>query len=137
MKKTVGKIFTLAMTALMLLCLIPASADYGIAPANIAITTSGVALDHEGFGVLYCYGETQVQPGYTAKTKVELQRHVDGGWETIKTWTKTSTGTIAVVEKNYAVASGYEYIVITTHYAYQDGTLIESYNDESDIINLT
>lgn len=137
MKKTVGKIFTLAMAALMLLCSIPASADYGVAPANIAITTTSVALDYEGLGVLYCYGETQVRPGYTAKTKVELQRHVDGGWETIKTWTKTATGTMAVIERNYAVESGYEYLVIATHYAYEDGTLIESYSLESDIVDLT
>ncbi len=137
MKKTVGKIFTLAMTALMLLCLIPASAENGVAPANIAITTSSVCLDYEGFGVLYCYGETQVQPGYTAKTKVELQQHVDGGWETIKTWTKTSTGTMAVIEKNYAVESGYEYILITTHYAYEDGVFVESYTDNSSIVDLT
>lgn len=137
MKKTVGKISTLAMAALMLLCSIPASADYGVAPANIAITTSSVSLEYEGLGVLLCYGETQVQPGYTAKTKVELQRNEDSGWETIKTWTKTSTGTMAVIERNYAVESGYEYIVIATHYAYEDGTLIESYSYESSIVDLT
>ena len=59
------------------------------------------------------------------KAKCELQKY-DRSWETIKTWTETATGTIVNFEKTYAVASGYDYRLKITGYAYNGSTLLES-----------
>ena len=75
-------------------------------------------------GTAYCYGYTKVQSGYTAKVKVELQKN-NGSWTTVKTWTKTSTGTIAKVDETYSVGSG-SYRLKVTHEALQNGVSVET-----------
>ena len=107
--------------------------NYEIAPANIIIAATDNCLEWESGNILYCCGGTQVPYGYEAYVKVELQQY-DGGWTTIKTWTDRG-GSYAIVERNYAVMSGYDYRLKLTHKAYDsNGNLIETIIKYSPIV---
>jgi len=67
-------------------------------------------------GRLGCYGGTEVQYGYKADVKVELQQY-NGGWRTIKTWTSPISSSYASVYSDWYVNSGYQYRLQVTHRA--------------------
>ena len=108
--------------------------DTGIAPANIIIAACDTALEWNGTNTLQVYGGTEVPHGYEAYVKVELQQYTGSGWTTIKTWTDRYES-YAMVSKNYAVMSGYNYRLKLTHKAYDsNGNLIETLTSYSDIV---
>lgn len=76
-----------------------------------------------------CYGKTEVSPNYTAKTVVTLQKK-GLAWSDVKTWTKTSSTTKAIVDEDYVVTSG-TYRLKVTHYAMSGSTVVESYTSYS------
>lgn len=76
-----------------------------------------------------CYGVTNVSSGYTAKTVVILQKK-GLSWSDVKTWTKTSSTTKAIVDEDYAVTSG-TYRLMVTHYAMSGSAVVESYTSYS------
>lgn len=55
------------------------------------------------------------------KVTLQLQAYYDGGWHTLKTSTKSVSGTRVDLSKTYDVTSGYYYRVLATH-ALADGT---------------
>ena len=75
-------------------------------------------------GIAKCYGRTETMDGYTAKVIAELQIN-DGSWTTVKSWTKTGTGTVANVYETYSVGSG-SYRLKVTHQALRNGAIIET-----------
>ena len=89
--------------------------DYGIAPNYIAISSTYTALYKNSNGSLNCDADTVVWRD-NAGVKAELQRY-DGGWKTIKTWSDKGED-FASVDNDWFVASGYDYRLKTTHYAY-------------------
>lgn len=108
--------------------------NYEIAPANIIIAACDTYLIWTGTNTLECYGGTQVPYGYEAYVKVELQRYTTSGWTTIKTWTDRDTD-YAMVCKNYAVMTGYDYRLKLTHKAYDsNGNLIETLTTYSNVV---
>jgi hypothetical protein len=68
--------------------------------ATVELSTDGKAS---------CYGDVKLSSGYTADVKVELKQ--DG--TTIKTWTKSGSGTISI-SGTYYVMTGHSYMVTTT-----------------------
>lgn len=109
-------------------------ADIGIAPTNIIIAVTESHLEWVGTNTLKIHGGTEVPDGYEAYVKVELQQKNGTSWTTIKTWTDRYEA-YAVVSKNYAVLSGYNYRLKLTHKAYDsNGNLIETITDYSDIV---
>jgi hypothetical protein len=73
-------------------------------------------------GKASCYGDVKLSSGYTADVKVELKQ--DG--TTIKTWTKSGSGTISI-SGTYYVMTGHSYMVTTTATVYDsNGQVIET-----------
>ena len=106
-------------------------------PYNIAIITMANNLEEASTTTLDCYGETVVQYGYNAGVKVELQRHNGSKWVTIKTWSDYGADW-AFVEEEHSVSTGYYYRLYLTHQAYtSSGSLIETFYDTSNVIDLT
>ena len=106
-----------------------------VSPQNIAIAATDNILELGSLGKLTCLGSTEVQDGYNAKVTVELQRHQNGSWTTIKTWSDYGDA-FAAIEKDYYVTSGYYYRLKLTHQAYTaGGTLVETIYKYSDVIN--
>lgn len=95
-----------------------------IIPKNIAISDTECRIAISGT-TANCIGETYVTSAYTSKVIVELQQY-NGGWKTIKTWTKTG-GVAAVINENYTINTGYSYCIKVTHKAYNSaGVEVES-----------
>lgn len=135
-KSKFKKVIAVVMAAVLCLCVTGAACakapDSGseIAPQNIAIAVTVNNLELGSFGKLTCYGKTTTQLGYIAEVVVELQQD-NGGWETIHTFTKKGSGTIASVDEDYYVGRG-TYRLKLTHKAYNSsGTLVESFNKYS------
>jgi hypothetical protein len=55
-----------------------------------------------------------------------LQKYEDGQWTTVKHWTTTQSGTLAVLGESWYVVSGYQYRIKSYGYVYQNGKMIES-----------
>ena len=140
-KKGFKKALAIVMAAAMCLAL-PGIGTYakeipsnvGIAPTNIIIAACDNYLVWEGTNTLEVYGGTLVPNGYEAYVKVELQQKNGTSWTTIKTWTDRYEA-YAMVSRNYAVMSGYQYRLKLTHKAYDsNGNLIETITKYSDIV---
>ena len=141
MKKGFKKALAIVMAATMCLALpgigtyakeIPTNID--IAPSNIIIGACDSSLEWEDTNSLAIYGGTLVPNGYDAYVKVELQQKNGTSWTTIKTWTDRYEA-YAMVSRNYAVTSGYQYRLKLTHKAYDsNGNLIETLTTYSDIV---
>ena len=97
----------LTLTACMMLC-ISAQATV-VTPRYTGISELTVALDITSSGRADCYAYMEVNSGYTAELKMELQQ--DG--DTIKSWTTSGSGTLEL-DKSYYVAEGYDYQVIAS-----------------------
>lgn len=107
------------------------------APYNIAIILMSNNLELGSNNTLTCYGGTDVQNGYNAGVVVELQYHNGTKWETIKTWSDSGADW-AVVEEDYTVTEGYYYRLYLTHRAYTSNwSLVETFYDTSNVIDLT
>ena len=123
---------SLQLGALPASAALPSTGDI-VSPNNIIINATEYDFVLKSLGVLECYGATDVPSGYIAYVKVELQQK-DGSWSTIKTWSDRYE-CFAIVDENYAVASGYSYRLKLTYKAYDSNdNLIETLTDYSDII---
>lgn len=111
---------------------LPGGQGGGVETRNICINNSGTNLTRSG-NTLTCSGFTYVDPGYTAKVVVELQKYYSGDWHTIKTWTAMKS-LKASISETYTVTSGYSYRLKCTHSAYSGSTLIESFGSNSNTI---
>jgi hypothetical protein len=123
---------SLQLGALPASAALPSTGDI-VSPKNIVINATEYDFVLKSFGVLECYGSTDVPMGYVAYVKVELQQN-DGGWDTIKTWSNKG-GTNAFIDRDYAVMSGYSYRLKLTYKAYDSNdNLIETITDYSEVI---
>ena len=64
-----------------------------VSPCFIAIVRWTNNLTLNSGGRLTCHGRTEVQYGYIAGVTIELQQY-SGGWNTIKTWEKSTAITL-------------------------------------------
>lgn len=94
--------------------------------AYIQSISAGLSIN-ETFGLTACNANCVAFGGDSIKLTVALQRHNGSSWVTIKSWSATTTAHSEVINKNYAVYSGYTYRVRATCSVYNSaGTLLES-----------
>lgn len=100
--------------------------DNQIQPRFTAMVKCWNSLVLGDLGKMQCYGKTEVRDGYIAGVVIELQRDDGSDWTTIKSWSGTDEDYINL-EKEWYVASGYDYRLQVTHSAYDlAGGFIES-----------
>lgn len=90
-----------------------------VEPRYTGISQLITSLTISSKGAALCKGEVTVNAGYTADLTVELKQ--DG--TTIKTWTKTGSGTLRISETHY-VMSGHDYIVTATATVYDSNNRV-------------
>ena len=76
----------------------PAKYSYIVYCANYITVNSA--------GLVSCDSETDVQPGYTAGIRMDLQK-LDGAWYTLKTWSGTQSRNAFVAGNWYVVRGTY------------------------------
>ena len=141
-KNKIKRIFTIILSINLMMVSTSVFANevnFEIAETNAIITRNiAVIKINNDFvmnndGSVVCYGETNVQNGYTAKVIIELQQYNDG-WDTIKTWSKESLNR-AVIDKKYYILEGYSYRLKVIHKAYDKDGEIENIIKYSEIID--
>ena len=94
----------------------------------VAILVTSNCLTKGSLGKLTCEGETEVQLGYIAGIKIELQQQNGSSWTTIKTWEGSSTAParrIYLANDWYVVKGTYQ--LKLTHTSYNSsGQLLET-----------
>ena len=99
-----------------------------------AISTCMNGLTLNSGGRLTCVGETSTRSGYRAGITIDLQKNTNGSWNTIKSWSKTSTTDYAYLSNDWYVVSG-TYRLQLTHTAYtSSGSLVELVIKHSKIV---
>lgn len=126
MKKLIS---ILLLGALLCGMILPASAAVidPVAPQfkKIISTTVSFYVD-EGTGIAHCYASCIAESDVTIKITGTLQQYTNGSWVYVTSWTTTDVG-VAVLDKQYKVASGYKYRFIARFYIYDaNGSFIES-----------
>lgn len=73
------------------------------------INSTTVTFDiNENTGVASCYAVCTADPGVTVKIIGTLQQYKNGTWNDVKSWTLICMQ-VAVMDKQWAVYSGYQY----------------------------
>lgn len=104
-----------------------------VMPCYLAVSVCSNDFSISSFGKAKCGAGTEVQPGYIAGLKIELQQY-NGGWKTVKTWSKSSEDYVGMTKYQY-VASGYSYRLKLTHTAKTgSGSTVETVTKYSDKI---
>lgn len=100
--------------------------SYAITPrwSYLSSITASIDID-DGIATISASCDAVDSNVTKTKIKCELQKY-DDSWSTIKTWTVSDNEVIVSMEKTYAVASGYDYRLKVTGYAYNGSTLLES-----------
>ena len=124
------RIVTLLLLAALLCCLMaPASAAVidPIEPYFQKIISTYVDFSiNESTGIANCYARCIAQDGVTIKIVGTLQQYTNGSWVYVTSWSTTGTG-VVVLDKQYAVYSGYKYRFIARFYIYDaNGSFVES-----------
>lgn len=106
------------LLTLVMVCSVAApfafAADEGIQPRYKRIVTFDIDLDIDSRDKSTSYSKvTSSSVTDTIDLTMELQQEIDGEWETIKTWSTSNTW-IASMEKDWYVAEGYDYQVLST-----------------------
>ncbi|WP_326908545.1 hypothetical protein [Sedimentibacter sp. MB31-C6] len=105
-----------------------------ITPNYVAIVLCYNNLTLNSGGKLSCEGRTNVQMGYTAEVKMELQK-LSEDWTTIKTWEDTSDDEEMYLYKDWYVEKG-SYRLKTTHTALDSsGDVIETVTKYSETVD--
>lgn len=110
--------------------------EEGIQPQYVRVGTFDIDLDIASNDKSTSY--SKVTSGYgkdTIEMTMELQQKIDGKWETIKSW--STSGTLSVsLEKDWYVAKGYDYQVLTTAYVYNpSGVWQETVSETSFVVH--
>lgn len=87
-----------------------------ISPYYTTIVLCSNNLTLNAGGRFTCEGKTNVQRGYTAGVKMELQKLSSYNWTTIKTWDSISDSREMYISKDWYVAKG-TYRLKLTHTA--------------------
>lgn len=93
-----------------------------VEPRYVGVAQLRSSLNISSGGAASCTGKAVLWDGYTVDLTIELKQ--DG--TTIKTWTKSGSGTVSG-GGTYYVASGHDYVVTTTATVYdKDGNEVEA-----------
>lgn len=126
------------LLSLVLLCTLPlpvlAVDDITIEPGDAEIgimltyiSAYGYDLNINSSGLASCSANMTAYPGTdSVSISMYLQKY-DGGWSTVKHWSKSAETNYAFLSGSYYVMSGYTYRVLVYFYAYE-GSATESLN---------
>ena len=133
-KKMIAFLLTLVMV-----CSVAApfafAADEGIQPHYTRILTFDIDLDIASNDKSTSYSKVTASHTDKINLTMELQREVDGEWETIKTWSTSNTW-IASMEKDWYVGKGYDYQVLATADVYNaNGVWQETVSEVSFVVH--
>lgn len=127
MKKTVRAAISSFLLFGILLTNIASAQEATVTPRHTGVASFTSSLSISSVGYAKCNGLAMVRSGYTATLKVELKK--DG--TTIKTWSKSGSGTFET-GGGYYVTKGHTYVVTTTVTVYDsDGKYVESPSQDS------
>ena len=123
------QLFKLLVLLLYLITIPPTSAvsryETEISPQYLVVITFETAFNIDSNGRSTCTGKSTVETNYTIDVTMELQQKKGDSWETIKTW--TDSGRRVTLEKNWYVASGFDYRIKLSGVATNSsGKVIES-----------
>lgn len=134
-KKIIAFLLTLVMV-----CSVAApfafAADEGIQPHYTRIVTFDIGLDIASNDKSTSYSAvTSSSRTDTIDLTMELQREVDGEWETIKSW--STSGLLSVsLDKDWYVLKGYDYQVLATADVYNaNGVWQETVSEVSFVVH--
>jgi hypothetical protein len=132
------KFICLGILVLMtVVCVVPACATDGttnvgtqgvVAPQWTYISLLSPGLSINSTGKSTCMGlASAYDSSHTTILTVELQKSAGSSWNTIKTWSASSTGvSIATVEESYYVINGTYRVCATAKVYNASGNLLES-----------
>ncbi len=109
--------------------------DKSYSPMFTCMRDASINLDIDSAGKATCTASLLTYSGYETKVDLELQQYKNSTWQTIKTWTSSSTSTFTSISQNYYVVSGNSYRLRGNYYAIQNGSVAESFVSYSDIEN--
>ncbi|MDD4780224.1 MAG: hypothetical protein PHT02_06350 [Tissierellia bacterium] len=104
-----------------------------VTPYYTTILWVSNGLKHESDGKLICQGDTNVQQGYIAGVKMELQKLSDS-WTTIKTWDSTSDDSEMYLYKEWYVVRGTYRLKLTHTALNSSGRVVETVIKYSNIV---
>lgn len=128
------------LLTLVMVCSVAApfafAADEGIQPHYTRILTFDIDLDINSRDKSTSYSAvTSSDDTDTINLTMELQQKIDGEWETIKSWSSSSTW-VASMEKDWYVVKGYDYQVLSTAYVYNaNGIWQETVSEVSFVVH--
>lgn len=111
------------------------AADQELQPRYINISQIASSLSISSSGRASCGGSFVLYYNYNTNLTIDLQRSKDKkSWSSISSWDKDCNATnIGAIGKDYYVASGYYYKVVTTINVKRGNTSIETANCTSQI----
>ncbi len=100
--------------------------DYSICYTYISYTSCNFSIAADGKATM-----TATINGYSNVDSVKisgyLQRY-NNGWQTVKSWSETTSGRYGIMSKTWYVSQGYQYRWLVYYYAYS-GSNVESTSD--------
>lgn len=103
-------------------------------PRYTGIYSLESTIDISPSGMISCSGSVIGRSGYTIELTIELQRF-DKSWETIETWTKTSSGIMSLEGTYFVPKNNKDYQVVTTAVVKDSsGKIVESPSKESEVM---
>lgn len=99
---------------------------------NIRSFSNSLEISKNGIS----YTETFISARNVDRVSVELllQQYKNGKWTTIKEWSDSKAGDNHGLSKQWSVASGYSYRLVSYGYVYQGNKLVESTSSTSSTV---
>ena len=113
---------------LMIFLLVPTAVAMDIQPRYTQVRSFRLNLGISDDGCAQCVGQVELRDSsHGVDLTVELQRSTNGRtWSTIKSWSASDTGVVAL-DKEWYVSSGYKYrVYATVEVSAPDGTVVET-----------
>ena len=102
-----------------------AAEETTVQPRYTGIMLISYDFDISSTGKTMPYISVRVDSGYTCEITMRLEKR-DAGWETVKEWTASGSGT-TVLDKSWYVVSGYDYRAYYYIEVFdEDGNFVES-----------
>lgn len=126
MRRVLAIICILAIVLSMQIPVLAAENENAISPRYSYISALSAGLNISNTGIAACSAGCVIDNGDSLVLTCSLQRYNGSTWTTVKSWSATAARS-TVLQKSYAVYSGYTYRVRTTCSVYNsNGVLVES-----------
>lgn len=91
---------------------------------NISVFTASCSVTDSGKAQCYSYVKT-ADPDYTIHMNLALQRYVNGGWSTVKSWNSSGTGSVTMDKAYYVTGDYYYHTAATVTVRDENGDFVE------------